>query len=195
MVFAYSLFETILLLSIDAVNLRREPFESAFAPMLLSLIQCLVIPGLAALFSRLLYGNRDLPKRLLKIFLTVPLGLIAFAALIVVLAVTSEYMTDVNLPSWIDTSVSVLIGIGLLVAVAWIFLRAFMRSGNYSVQLEAESWLAQRKSFDTRQRRLRRRAIQGALCIPVITGLLTFVFLFPVLGLLSHVVDPHASPA
>jgi len=148
--------------------------------------QLLLIPGLAAVFSRIMYGPYGWARRTLTILLVGaflgPVSIFALAIPMLLLAWAfdlNRFLFDFLLPVIVGGMV-----VGLLVAVR--------KSGKWGVQAEAARWLAERQSgIDPRKRRWRNRGILMASWIPLTLVMLVFLFLPEVWGVLSHFNQPR----
>ncbi len=179
---AYSAIETVLLLSVIAPNpLVRFPDAVQIA---VGWGQFLLIPGMAALISRIMYGPYVWPRRTLMIMLmgagivlVVPVGLLLFglsAALLIWAYGVSRILFWVLLPLVVCAMLS-----------TFVFL--VRKSGKWTVQAEAERWLAERQSgVSQRDRAWRNRGIRIAVCIPSLIALAIFLFLPETWGLVTH---------
>lgn len=137
----------------------------------------LLIPGLAAFFSRIMYGSYNWKRRLL-LFVGCGAGCIPAAFLLVVLLFRA-YSASMLL----FVSLLVLLPSGVLVGLFFL-IRKLLRHG---IQLESTRWLAERQSgICSSKRRWRNRAIRYSLWIPSLTVLLVFLFLPQLLGIFSH---------
>ena len=179
---AYSAFETALLLSVTA------PDPLLRFPNTLQIVVCwgqfLLIPGMAALMSRIMYGSYVWPRRTLTYMLLgagtvliVPVALLFFGLPLALLAWAygvSRVLFWVLLP---------LVVCGML----WTFVFLARKSAKWTVQAEAERWLAERKSGTSqRDRAWRNRGIRIAVCIPTLIALTIFLFLPETWGLVTH---------
>jgi hypothetical protein len=153
--------------------------------------QFLLIPGLAALLSRIMYGPYRWPRRTLTILLAGSFGVpIAVMVVLIVLAVplvllvwafrVSHFLFALLLPAIVG-------------GIAFVLLAAVRKSGKWSVQAEAARWLAERQSgASPRERQWCIRGIRLASCIPAAMVLLVFLFLPEIWGMLSHLSQPHS---
>jgi hypothetical protein len=178
-VFAYSLVETGLLLS-TFVSRQGYYYPNTYQATV-CVGQLLLIPGLAALLSRIMYGAYRWRTRTLAILLAgilaVPIGITVLAIVIVPLAWTfdtSRILFDLLL------SVS-------LVGIVFGLFAAKQKSEKWGVRAEAARWLAERQSgIVPRDVKWRNRGIRFATCFPSLLVLLVFLFLPEVWGMLSH---------
>lgn len=179
LVAAYSSLEMGLLLS-SIVSRHGFTYPSPYQGIVW-LGQLLLIPGLAALLSRIMYGPYGSGRRTVTILLAGSLGVpIVMIGVLIPIALlawaydVSQLLFDVLLPV-------ILVGMvtGLFVAVR--------RSGSRDVQAEASRWLAERGSgIDPREIKWHKRGIHFASWIPASMVLLFFLFLPEVWGMLSH---------
>jgi hypothetical protein len=181
---AYSLLETGLLLS-SVSSLPGFSYPSRYQ----TIVWCgqfLLIPGLAALLSRIMHGSYRWRSRTLTILLVgilcVPLGITALAIAVVPLAWAfdrSRILFDLLLP------------VSLVVVVFGLFL-AKQKSEKWGVRAEGTRWLAERQSgISPREVKWRNRGIRLAVCIPSLVVLLVFLFLPELWGMLSHLSQSH----
>ena len=183
----YSLIEAALLLSITVTSpLDRFP---SLHQRVVALGQLLLLPGLAALMSRIMFGPFQSLRRTLTILLAGPLSIVAVppTLLLLVLAIYPLYWAD---------GISRILFVVLLPVVVGVVLAAFVGlvrlSGKWSVKAEASRWLAERQSgASARDRAWRSRSIRFAVCIPLLTTLPIFLFLPETWGLASHVRWPR----
>ena len=184
----YSLLEAGLLLSITVASpLDRFP---TLHQQVVCLGQLVLLPGLAALLSRILYGPFQSLRRTLVIFLVVPLGIVVIPIAFFLLALA------IALLFWAD-GVSRILFFALLPVVVSAVLGVFVvlvhYSGRWSVKAEAARWLEERQSgTSSRNRAWRTRGIRFAVCLPVLVTLPIFLFLPETWGLVSHVRWPHS---
>ncbi len=186
----YSLLEAGLLLS----SIVSRPAGYAVPSTYQSVVylgQFLLIPGLAALLSRIMYGPYGWPRRTLMIFLAGSFGVpIVVMVALIVLAIplvllvwafgVSHFLFALLLP--------VIVG-----GVAFGLLAAVRKTGKWSVKAEAARWLAERQSgVSPRERQWRIRGIRLASCIPSAMVLLAFLFLPEIWGMLSHLSQPQS---
>jgi hypothetical protein len=181
----YSLLEAGLLLSSIVSSSVVYAYPSTYQRVVYS-AQILLIPGSAALMSRLMYGPYGWPRRTVMILLAgsfgvLPAVIVAIIALAIPLVLLvwafgiSHFLFALLLP--------VIFG-----GMAFGLLAAVRRSGKWSVQAEAARWLAERQSgVSPSERRWRIRGIRVASCVPSALVLLAFLFLPEIWGLLSHV--------
>ena len=184
----YSLLETALLLS---SLVSRPVYYISNYQAVVYLGQFLLIPGLAALLSRIMYGPYRWPRRTLTILLAGSFGMpLAVIVAMIVLAVplvvlvwafrVSHFLFALLLPVIVGGTL-----FGLLAAVR--------KSGKWSVQAEAARRLAERQSgVSPRDRQWRIRGIRLASCIPSAMVLLVFLFLPEIWGTLSHLSQPQS---
>jgi len=186
----YSLLETGLLLSSIVSRPVGYAAPSTYQKVV-GIAQILLILGLAALFSRIMYGRYDWPRRTLTILLAGSFGVpIAVIAAVIVLFIplallvwafdVSRFLFALLLPV-------------VVVGMAFLLVGAVRKSGKWSVKAEAARWLAERQSgVSPRDRKWRIRGIRLASCIPSAMVLLAFLFLPEIWGMLSHLSQPQA---
>lgn len=184
-VVAYSLVEMALLLSTFASH--QGYFYPSTYQAVVWLGQLLLIPGLAAVFSRIMYGPFGSGRRTMTILLAGSLGVpIAMIAVLIPVALLA-WAYDVS-PLLFDGLLPVI----LTVMVTALFV-AVRRSGGRGVQAEASRWLVERRSgMDPREIKWRKRGINFASWIPASMVLLLFLFLPEVWGMLSHLDIPQS---
>jgi len=177
----YSSLETVFLLSILTPYLFgfRYDMYQAFVGW----SQLLVIPGLAALFSRLMYGAQGWRKRCIKTALAGALGLPLLLTVVGSVGAAIAWAASVNVI--LAVVFFVVLGGGFILGMIWIAGRMNRRS----VPIEAARWLEGRqlKPID---RKRRSQGIRLALWIPSLTVLLVGTFLLPIWGVLSHAIRP-----
>jgi hypothetical protein len=180
----YSFLEAVLLLGVIV------PSQSGLLTMPTSYArfagcgQFLLIPGLAVLFSRIIYGRRKLGRRALLALLIGPLAFYLFL---------SPFVALVLIFDWTFVASRIMLGIVaviLFVAMAAAFRWCIRRSRKWNTEAEAERWLAERHAGSV-ERKWRSRSIRLALCIPVTIVLLVFLFLPETWGVLSHIRHPR----
>jgi len=176
----YSLLETGLLLSVMMLHynsLNRWTYTEIVAWG-----QLLLIPGLAAVLSRIMYGSYHWGRRTMTILLVGGFGV---PVLLTLLATCGALWV------WAFSIGRVIFALPLPLVVGGIALglRFVIRKGaKWSVQLESRRWLTERESgIDPRERQWRRRGIRLASLIPVLIVLLVFLFLPEIGGILSQV--------
>jgi hypothetical protein len=155
---------------------------------LLVFTQFLLLPGIAALFSRLIYGRPGWGKRALVIFLAGTVGApLLLAALLLVLmfivwaADLSEVFGLVVLPFVIG-------------GMIWALFFAIRQTGRRSVAIEADRWLAERHAgVSARERKLRSLGISCSLWVPALTVLVVILFLPQTWGLVTRLRRPEAA--
>jgi hypothetical protein len=149
--------------------------------------QSLFIPGLAATFSRIMFGPDRWHMRLL-VYLGFGL-LVPFATCLTVLVVAVLFP---NAGSALFISAFLLIASTITFALRFLIRRMRTRS----VELEAARWLAERESrIDPAERRWPNRGIRLALWIPAVTVLFTCLFLPEACGVLSHLYQRQSGMA
>lgn len=195
MVTAYSVLETGLLLGVLQPNFVIDGYQSSYYTAVL-FGQLLLIPGLAALFSWVTYGSNGWGRRALRIVAGVALGVIVSILAIIGFALLLEWIDTADFgfgtPSWISSTISILLFITFLVGIVWILWIGFKRSGKKSVELESARWLVERRSgISASDLRWRNRSIRWASWIPVLIVLLIFLFLPESEHLLSFLRHSH----
>jgi len=180
----YSLLELGLLLSFIVSHPVGYADPSTFQRVA-GWAQILLIPGLAALWSRIMYGPYGWPRRTRMILLAGSFGVpIAVIAALIAIAIplvllvwafgVSHFLFAVLLP--------VVVG-----GMAFCLLAVVRKSGRWSAQAEAARWLVERQSgVSPHDRKWRIRGIRVASCIPSAMVLLAFLFLPEIWGMLSH---------
>lgn len=181
----YSLIETALLLGIT-VSSPRDRFPSLHQQVI-AFGQLLLLPGLVALISRIMFGPSQWLRRTLMILLAgilgVPIAILLFVLVILLIVWAADRGT------WLLAIVCPVI----LIGVVWALLFLITKSGNWGVQAEATRWLAERQSgTSAHDRRWRTRGIRIAVCIPILLTLPIFLFLPETWGMASHVRWPRA---
>jgi len=155
--------------------------------------QLLLIPGLAVLLSRIMYGRDGWRNRALTILAVGAFGVPALVAFLVAILVSIEWVSSI---AW-ESSVAIVVFILLAVlvggsATVGLFF-VVRRTANRSVQFEAKRWLADRQSgADPNQSRWQNRGIRWSACVPSVMVLLLFLFLPEVWGILSHLSQPQS---
>lgn len=179
----YVLLETTLLLSV----IVPQPWSSPGRYQKIVLCaQVLLIPGMAAVFSRIMYGSFQWRRRTLTILLAgslgVPIAMIMFFIPVIISIVLLAWAFAVH---WVLFAVLLPLVLGAIMLGLLLLVR---KSGKWSVQAEANRWLAERHSESTqRECKWRNRGIRFALCLPVLTVLPVFLFLPETWGVFSHV--------
>ena len=178
---AYSVSETGLLLSLDLPGgPQPKPFPTTYQ-LIVIWGQLLLIPGTAALMSRILYGPHQWCRRTLTILLygilSIPVSILVFAILILPLALAADV-----------SSVLFYITLPIVVlAAAWALRFLIRKSGGWAVRAETERWWSEREAGASRHEKAwRTRSIGVASCIPVLIVLPVFLFLPETWGILSH---------
>ncbi len=155
-------------------------------PAIVAWGQLLLIPGMAALLSRIMYGPCRWVRRAATILLVGSFGVPVVFTLI---------LLPVALLVWASSVGKLVFAVLLPVVVGSIFLclRFVIRKGaKRSVQLESRRWLAERESgVDPRERKWRSRGIRWASWIPVLIVLLVSLFLPEIWGILSQADSPR----
>ena len=142
--------------------------------------QLLMIPGMAALSSVILYGRRRWKRRVLTILLVGTLGP-PVALFLVVL--------PIGLLSWAADISVWLFRFLLLVVLGPMFCGFFLairKTSQRSVPLEVSQWLADRNADSSTRQRWRDRTVSRLLWIPLLLVLITFLFMPEIWGLLTH---------
>ena len=152
--------------------------------------QLLLIPGIAALFSRLLYGSARWGIRALTI-LVVSIAPVTF---MIGLAYGIYILSSVT---WEAPKVTIalfvlfllIVGLGIGKGLFFFFRRVSRRTA----EIEARRWLAERQAgADRATIGWRNRGIRWALCVPSVIVLLVFSFLPETWGIVSHLMNPRA---
>ena len=179
----YSCLETVFLLSFLFPTVFSFPSTyQAFVGW----SQLVVIPGIAALFSRLMYGSQGWRRRAINTLLLGSFGLALF--LTVFFSVIAEMVWSASVHWTLFIASAVILGGGFIVGIAWTIKRIQHRS----VALEEARWLNDKqRQITATDRRWRNRGIRIALWIPSLTALLVGTFLVPIWGALSHVAQPR----
>jgi hypothetical protein len=178
-VVVYSLVETVLLLSwVLPTYVYPSPTPWQW---FVFCSQFVLIPGMAAFFSRIVSGPFHFRRRFLFILGIGLLSPIAAFLLVIVIAFPLVWAGSIHIALLLAVLVAQIIGFAYA-------LRLLIRStGRRSIEVEAAIWLAERQSgCDPSERRRSSRAICWALWIPAFTILLTFLFLPEAWGVLSH---------
>jgi hypothetical protein len=189
----YSLLETALLL----IFLLPEEGISYQGSRhgLLTFAQFLTIPGLAVLFSLILYGPNQWKRRMAIHFVTVP-GFLMLILLMGLPAALLEwaynkycvYPNSFLFPITRSLYPVVILGIASVLA-----FHITKKERKRVVVFESSRWLAERQAgIGARERRGRERAIRWSLWIPSVVVLTVFLFLPEVWGLLTHMQRPRA---
>jgi len=183
----YSIAETILLLSVDAPHPLYNPTSYQNVAIF---GQLLLIPGMAALMSRVMYGPYQWRRRTLTILLygvlSIPVAIISFVLILLpVWILVSAYEV-----SWILLALALPV-VMLGVVIALVFL--VRSSGSWTAKAEAWRWLAERRAGTPQSDRLcRGHSIRFAVCIPILIVLPVFLFLPETWGVLTQVTRPSA---
>ena len=180
----YCLIEVILLLTSSWPSFSATP--TAYQTVVI-LGQLILIPGLSALLSRIIYGPHRWGRRVLTTLGTILLGFI-----LVVLLITGVITLDSVSPN------SKVLPIGLFVlGMAGIPVGLFFigrKARNLSVEIEAKRWLAEHQSGSGPSvRRWRNIGICWALWMPSLTVLTVLLFFPEISGIVSHVRHLEAS--
>jgi len=179
----YSWFETLFLLSILLPEVLTFPTaHQAF----IAWSQFLVIPGMEALFSRLMYGPQGWSRRAINIILAGSFGLALFLAVFFSLIAAIVWAASV---SWV---LFVVLFVILVPGFVFGASRVVSRISKRSVELETARWLQDKqRNLTATDRKCRNRGIRTALWIPSVTVLLVGIFLVQIWGVFSHVVQPR----
>ncbi|HTD23322.1 MAG TPA: hypothetical protein VK738_11750 [Terriglobales bacterium] len=175
---AYCLFEIVLLLSIVTPNPGYP--TSGTRQTVTGAAQLVLIPGLAAVFSRIIYGPYRWKRRAL-IILAVGAGCVPALVGLVAVGMVLDWVSSRSI-AWLIVLL-VLIGCGFIPALFFV-VRKLRKRG---VALETKRWLAERQSgTSARERRWKDRAIRYSLWLPALSVLLVFLFLPESWGIASH---------
>ncbi len=163
---------------------------------LLAIAQLFTIPGMAALFSLILYGWYQWKRRVTFRFIAVA----GFVLLLVLIVSPLGLLANILEARGIDPGSSTLFStaamlctIAILVAVPILLFFINRKAGKRSVELESSRWLAERKAgIGAVERKWRERAIRWSLWIPSLTVLAVFSFLPETWGFMSHLQQPSA---
>jgi hypothetical protein len=185
MVGGYCFLETTFLLSDLLLNDIYPGSYSLFA--LLGFGQFLILPGTAALYSRLIYGRQGWARRALILFLA---GTVGVPVMVVI------FVLPVGLLAWV-ADFNVALGFMLLplvvAAMGWALIFLIRKTGERTVPVEVCRWTAERQAgIDARERRWRSRGIGWSLWIPSLMVLAVFLFLPEIWGVLTRIRHPHA---
>ena len=171
----YVVIEILLLLSIIV------PHESNDYRIFVSWSQLLLIPGFAALFSRIIYGPQKWGRRTLAILLVALLGLCIFIIPLFVIAASLDW-TFLFSKILFAVAMSVIFG-AMVIGLRW----CLRRLTRWNTESEVERWLTERQGGNCiYERKCRLRAMRVASLMPATAVLLVFLFLPEVWGLLSH---------
>lgn len=173
----YAVTETLLLLS---VILPHNGYSAGIYQWAVLWAQFLLIPGFAALFSRIIYGRRKWGRRTSVILLVAPLGLSILITPFAVLAILLDW-TFVVSRILLGAAMSVVF-VGMVMGFRW----CMRRSRTWSAESEADRWLAEKRGQGIDERKWRSRGVRVASVMPVVSVLLVFLFLPEVWGILSH---------
>jgi hypothetical protein len=178
LVTGYALLETVLLLSVIVVQRWYLPSSYQIAVLW---AQVLLIPGMAALISRLTYGSYQWVRRTMTIvllaWLVVPATLIAILVPALVLAgafAISRILFAVLLPV-------------VLCAMAFGLFLLVRRSGGWNAKAEENIWLSERYAATSRSNSARCNiGIRLGVCAPSVIVLAVFLFFPETWGVLSQ---------
>ena len=152
--------------------------------------QFAVIPGIAALFSRYIYGRRGWLRRAVKIILAGSIGLAVCLTALLSSAAAIAWAASVN--AILFVVLLVLLGGGIILATAWLAGKISRRS----IPIESARWLEERqRGTGADDRKWMNRGIRWALWIPSLTVLLAGGFFLPVWGMLSRLAQPRVAYA
>jgi hypothetical protein len=175
---AYAAIEAVLLLS---VIVPQNWFSPGRYQLTVAWGQLLLIPGMAAVVSRVMYGSYQWRRRTLTILLAGALGVPVLIALLIFPVALLAWAADVNI---ILFYLLLPIVLGALVCAAYWCVK---RNGKWGVQADAAQWLADRRGgISQGERASRRRGISFALLAPALIALSVFLFLPETWGILSH---------
>lgn len=182
----YFLLDAVLLLSVIVPRQSGLLTPPPYAPFV-GFSQLVLIPGMAVLFSRIIYGPQKWGRRCLLIFLTGPF---------VLLAVITPFVVIVILLDWTFIVSKILFAIAMMAIYATVLMGlrwCIRRSRQWSVEAEAARWLAERQSGIVQRDVIwRNRGIRFATCVPALLVLPLFLFLPEVWGMLSHLGATHS---
>jgi hypothetical protein len=151
-------------------------------PAIVAWGQLLLIPGLAALLLRIMYGPYRWVRRAVTILLVGSLGVPVVFTLI---------FFPLGFLVWAFSASKIIFVVLLPVVIGGIALGlrfVIGKGAKWSVHLESRRWLAERESgIDPRERKWRSRGIRLASWIPVLIVFLVFLFLPEMSGILSQV--------
>jgi hypothetical protein len=174
----YALVEASLLLS---VIVPHNWFPSGLYQLTVAWGQLLLIPGMAAVVSRAIYGSYQWRRRTLTILLAGALGVPVLIVLLIFSLAVLAWAADRN---------TILFALLLPVVLGTFAFAAYWcvkNNGKWGIKADAAQWLADRQSAITkRERAWRSRAIRFALSIPALIALVFFLFLPETWGILSH---------
>jgi hypothetical protein len=189
----YSLLETCLLLSliVPSDSYTEGWYSPAKYQIVVVWAQILLIPGMAALLSRIVYGRHGWIRRTVTILLAGSLGVpIAVLSFFIPMALLVAVLFWASGVSWILFCFLVPVVAGLVV-MGFLFL--VRKSGKRSAEAEAHRWLAERNAGISKSARAwRTRGVRIAVFIPLLTVLPIFLFLPETWGLLSHLGHPQS---
>lgn len=181
------LLETALLFS----ALLHPWYGSGNYPPFVALSQLLLIPAIAALISWAMNGSHRLAVRTVRILLG---GVLAVPAAVILMLIIFSALWALG---WCYEMNRILFVVILAVELCVLVLvsRLFVQiSSKWGINAEAERWLFERQTRAALHKRAsRNRAVKAAVCIPVLTVLLIFLFLPETLGLVSHVSQPRVA--
>jgi hypothetical protein len=174
----FSLAEAFLLLSI-----LLGPYAAAPRGYQMTVVfsQFLLIPGLAALFSRIIYGPHCWRRRLVSFLCVGLLG--PFVALFLVAVVVAGVLWAAS----VHMALFVLISLVLGVAITFAIRQLIRLAGPARTELAVTQWLAERRSgLGLRERAWRNRAVRLASWVPVVIVSAVFLFLPEVWGAITQ---------
>jgi hypothetical protein len=151
--------------------------------------QVISIPGLAIVLALLIHGCQNCGSRLVTLLIASavvgPALFISFVAVVVVVALAIDSANSI---------MSLLLSVFALglTTVAFLGIRHLAKIlGKRNVQLESETWLAERRSGShSAEPRRRQRGLRVAVWIPSLTVLSVLLFLPETWGLVSHIIEP-----
>ena len=174
----YAVIEAALLLSVIVPHNWFPP-----GPYQLTVVwgQLLLIPGMAAVVSRVIYGSYQWKRRTLTILLVGALGVPALIVLLIFPVALLAWAADRNMILF-----ALLLPV-VLGAFAFAAYWCVKNNGKWGIQADAAEWMADRRSgLGLRDRAWRRRGIRFALLAPALIALSVFLFLPETWGILSH---------
>src|SRR6476660_3409384 len=179
----YTAFEGIFLTSFVTPN-NRQISPTAYQAFV-GWSQFVLIPGMAILFSRLMYGPRGWRKRAITILAAGSLGV--FLLLFGVIGAAFVIGWTASVYPWLGAvSAAATIG-GIVLGINWIV----RKTADRSIRMESERWLEERRQHTPIDRRRKDRAIRWALWIPSAMVLVVGLSFIQVWGLLSHAAQPR----
>ena len=181
-VVGYSLFETGMFLGVLTRPFSDWGTERHYEVLALSAQVFFLVPGIAVLFSGVIYGRYQWHRRALLILLVASLP----APTLIAIAVAAGALVDPTLSVSSPAILAALL-LFLLGGIVWAIFFAVRTAIRRGVELETRRWLSDlRSGFGPERRKWRNRGLRIAVCIPTITVLLVFLFLPETWGILSH---------